>query len=129
MNEKYIIADNKVWNVEKENGVAGYQFGIRIPYYCGVPYSQIDMIRIKMDGTEVAQEDMRIISKEGVEFKMSELVSVNTFYWEYGEKLQVFVNKAGGLDAGTHRLDVEVGIDVIYAPKGFGSKSYAEFTI
>ena len=35
----------------------------------------------------------------------------------------------GGLAKGSHRLDVEIGISVIYAPNGFGTKSWSFFEI
>ena len=116
MNEKYIIADNKLENVTVDGRIIGCQVGLRIPYYMGAPLSQIEHIVLKIDGVEVLQEDMRIIT-------------CYRHFWEYGAKLQVRVLKEGGLSKGKHRIDVDVAVDVIYAPKGFGSIAYAEFTI
>lgn len=129
MNEKYIIADNKLENVTVDGRIIGCQVGLRIPYYMGVPLSQIEHIVLKIDGVEVLQEDMRIITEDGEEFKMSEIITCYRHFWEYGAKLQVRVLKEGGLSKGKHRIDVDVAVDVIYAPKGFGSIAYAEFTI
>lgn len=129
MNEKYIIADKKAENLEEDGRVIGYQVKLRIPYYMGAPLSQISHIYLKMDGRDVLQEDMRIVTDDGEEFRMDEIVTCYRHFWEYGAKLKVKVLKEGGLSKGKHRIDVDVAVDVIYAPKGFGSLAYAEFIV
>ena len=130
MNEKYIIAQEEgLKNFERDGKVAGFEFRLRIPYYQGAPFSQIEHLRAFIDGEEIPQEDLRICAETGEEFKMSEIVSVNTYYWEYGAKLRVLAMKDGGLAPGQHRLDVDVCIDVIYAPGAFSSKCWAQFTV
>ena len=60
MNDKYIIVENSMENTIQEDGVQVFQFRIRIPYYEGVPFSQIDFIRAFVDGREIAPEDLRL---------------------------------------------------------------------
>ena len=45
------------------------------------------------------------------------LLTVGTYYWEYGEPLRTVVLKDGGLETGAHELKVEVRIAVFYFPK------------
>ncbi len=129
MNDKYVIPDDSVSNVVKDGRTEGYQIRIRIPYYSGVPLSQVDHIKIKMDGKEVDQNDMYIITSSGEKFSMSEIQTVNTYYWEYGEKLRIYVNKEDGLRKGNHSLNVDTLIDVVYAPKAFCCNVTKEFII
>lgn len=128
MNDKYIIAEDGFENIMQDDGVQAFQFRIRIPYYQGVPFSQINFIRAKIDGEEVPQEDLRVVAKTGEVFKMSEISTCLTFFWEYGEKLRIRVMR-GGLPKGKHHLEVSAGIDVIYAPKAFGTTAWADFEI
>lgn len=129
MNEKYIIVPDGFETLTENGEKTGFQFRIRIPYYMGVPFSQIEHIRAMLDGEEIPQDQMRVVASTGEVFKMSELVSVSSYYWEYGEKLRVQILREGGLKSGEHRLDVDVAIDVIYAKKGFGSKAYCRFCL
>lgn len=128
MNDKYIIVENSMENAIQEDGVQVFQFRIRIPYYEGVPFSQIEFIRAFVDGREIAPEDLRVVAKTGEVFRMEELSTCLNFFWEYGEGLQIRAMR-GGLPRGKHRLDVEAAIRVIYAPKGFGTRAYQEFEI
>ena len=130
MNEKYLIAEDGVKTYVKDGKVEGYELKARVPYYFGVPFSQIKFIRVTMDGVEEAQENIRIFASSGEEFKMSEIVSVSSYHWGYGEKLRICVLKNGGLAKGSHRLELDVGIAVIYGgPKGFTSHAYLNFVV
>lgn len=128
MNDKYIIVENSLKNVMQPDGVQVFRFRIRIPYYEGVPFSQIELIRVFLDGQEVSQEDLRVAAKTGEVFRMEELSTCLNFFWEYGEGLEIRVMR-GGLPRGKHRLEVNAGIRVIYAPKGFGTRAYRDFEI
>ena len=129
MNDKYIIVNNECKNVTADGEITGYEFALRIPYYQGVPMSQIKYIKVGMDGEEVPQEDISVFAVSGEEFKLTEIITVSLYYWEYMEPLRVRVNKKGGLGKGRHKLDVNAAIDVIYAPTGFGTSVSAEFDI
>lgn len=129
MNDKYIIASKSCENVVEDGKITGYDFRLRIPYYQGVPMSQIKYIRIWMDGEEVPQEDIRVFSVTGEMFELSQIITVSFFYWEYMTPMRVMVCKEGGLAKGTHRLDVTASIDVIYAPAGFSTEAYQQFEV
>lgn len=129
MNDKYIIASKGCVNVASEGKTVGYEMELRIPYYQGVPMSQVKYIRLKMDGAEVPREDIRVYSATGEEFTLDQILTVTYYYWEYGTPLKVRVLKEGGLTPGKHRLDVSASIDVIYAPDGFKADVWAEFEI
>ena len=117
MNAKYMIDPAGVRAYVKDQRTAGYEFGVKIPYYMGVPLSQIDLYKVYMDGKEVDPEDIRLIMKTGEVFKMSEILTVGTYFWEYGESLRTVVLKDDGLEAGEHELRIEVRIAVYYFPK------------
>ena len=129
MNDKYIIASKDCRNVAEDGRTVGYELDIRIPYYQGVPLSQVKYIRVFMDGAEVPQEDIRVFSTTGEEFKLSEILTVSLFYWEYQTPMRVRVLREDGLGAGKHRVGVEAAIDVIYVPTGFGGSAFQDFEI
>ena len=123
MNERYIIVEGSEKNVMLDNGVQCFEFRARIPYYEGVPLSQIAFVKIAVN-----VEDIRLVAKTDEVFTLEEATTALNFFWEYGEGLRMRVMK-GGLPKGSHRLDVEIGISVIYAKKGFGTKSWSFFEI
>lgn len=129
MNDKYIIASKGCENIVEDGRTIGYEFQLRIPYYQGVPLSQVKHIKVRMDGKAVPQEDIRVFATSGEEFKLSEISTVSLFYWEYMTPLRVRVCQEGGLGKGTHSLDVDAAIDVIYAPDGFKAEASQEFEI
>lgn len=129
MNDKYIIASRGCENISEDGKITGYEFQLRIPYYQGVPMSQIKFIRIWMDGEEVPQEDIRVFSVTGEMFELSQIITVSFFYWEYMTPMRVRVCREGGLAKGAHRLDVSASIDVIYAPDGFAAKACQQFEV
>lgn len=130
MNEKYLIAQEGVKLFIQDGEPAGYEFGARVPYYFSIPFSQIKHIRVTMDGTEEQQENIRIFAESGEMFKLSEIITVSDYHWEYGKKLRICVLREGGLAKGSHRLELDTAIAVIYGgPRGFGSRAYLDFTI
>lgn len=130
MNEKYMIAEEGVRCYKRENNTVAYEFGVRVPYYMGVPLSQINQFEVYIDGVLENLENIRLIMKTGEEFKLSEIITVSSYHWEYGEKLRTVVLRDQEIREGRHNLEVVVGIDVIYMPKGIGgSKAYLEFEI
>ncbi len=130
MNEKYLIAEEGVRTFLKDGKAAGYEFRARVPYYFGVPFSQIKFIRVTMDGVEEDQENIRLFASTGEEFKLSEILTVSSYHWAFGEKLRMCVLKNNGLAKGQHKLELDVGIAVIYGgPKGFTGHAYLDFAI
>ncbi len=130
MNEKYMIAEEGVKFFERDGNTAAYEFGLRVPYYMGVPLSQINQFEVYIDGVRESSENIRLIMKTGEEFKLSEIITVSSYHWEYGEKLRTVVLRNRKIPKGIHKLEVIVGIDVIYMPKGMGgSKAYLEFEL
>lgn len=130
MNEKYLIAEEGVKTYRRDDDFIAYEFGLRVPYYMGVPLSQINKFDIYIDGILEDPENICLIMKTGEEFKLSEITTVSSYYWEYGEKLRTLVLRSDEISKGKHKLEIEVGIDVIYMPKGIGgSKAYMEFEI
>lgn len=129
MNDKYVIASDGCENVCEDGKAIGYECKLRIPYYQGVPLSQVKYIRLWMDGEEVPAEDISVFAASGEEFRLPEILTVTFYYWEYMEPLRVRVYKEGGLAAGRHTLRVKPSIDVIYAPDGFVADVSREFTV
>ena len=129
MNEKYLIGKGGVRPYITDGRTAGFEFGIKIPYYMGVPLSQIDHIRIWLDGEEVPQEDLRLIMDTGEIFTRDEITTVATYFWEYGSELRTVVLRESPLEPGEHRLDIAVGIAVFYFPKGTTNRAHLDFTV
>jgi len=129
MNEKYLIGKDGVKPYIKDGHIAGYEFEVKIPYYMGVPLSQISHFKVYMDGVQEEAENIRFIMKTSEEFKLSEILTVSSYFWEYGELLRTVVLRDGGLTKGEHKLEVAIGIAVFYFPKDTTNKAYLNFSV
>jgi len=129
MNERYMIGEEGVKCYKREDNTIAYEFGVRVPYYMGVPLSQINRFEVYIDGVQVNPENIRLIMKTGEEFKLSEIITVSSYFWEYGEKLRTVILCNEEMPKGKHRLEVAVGIEVIYMPKSSYSKAYLDFEV
>jgi len=115
MFEKYLIHPGSFRNVKRADKVIGYEIGLRIPYYRGLPMSCVEEITLSVDDDKVASNDMIIVVK-GEEFTVSELSTAINHRWEMVDPITVFVKKEGGLSTGKHKINGFVSLRISYQP-------------
>lgn len=101
-----------------ENGkTVGYEMQTYITYYRGIPLSMVNDIRVKTDGKEVDRKDIRCSVDNGEYwFTLDEMTTVVGHKWEYGEPMTVRVKQEGGLEKGTHQVQLTVIVRTAYIP-------------
>src|SRR5512135_30640 len=117
MFDKYMIVGEEFKNVQEGGKVAGFQLGVRLPYYRGVVLSLVGDMLISVDGEKVPVEAMQV-SIGGKTLPVAELENDPLTKWEFGNIGIVTVKKPGGLSAGQHVVEFKQHMKISYVPGG-----------
>lgn len=109
MFEQYVIVDGSLRSTPD-----GWAVDLRIPYYRGLGLSMVNL-QLELDGHIVRQEDVTI-DLPGRSHSLTELPTLVNDRWGFGETLTANIKEGSPLEAGTHDLDVTVGLRVSYLP-------------
>jgi hypothetical protein len=113
--ETYMICEDGFSNVEREGQILGFRVNMRIANYRGYILSQIEDIKIAVDGEPIPRSAMRI--RFGAkEYTLDEMESVTDDRWELRQIASVTCLKPGGLKAGKHVIRAEEHIRASYLP-------------
>ncbi|MBC5766747.1 C-glycoside deglycosidase beta subunit domain-containing protein [Ramlibacter albus] len=115
MYDKHVIVPGSLANFEQGGRVAGYEIGVRLPYYRGQWISIVEDIAVTVDGAKAAREDVRFTVR-GRTWTLDEMETATGERWEFGEIARVSVMHAGGLPAGEHEVTVAEQLRISYLP-------------
>lgn len=124
--DTYMICEGSLRNVESGGQVVGFAVDLRIANYRGYILSQIEDLRISVDGQPVARGDLRF-SIEGRSYTLDEMEHTIDDRWEWLQVATLTCARPGGLAPGEHRLTVEEHIRASYLP--FTAVSMASKTL
>ena len=113
--ETYIIRDRSLHNVRRDGEVVGFALELRIANYRGYLLSQIEDVRICIDGEWMERESLRF-KVNGREFTLDEMADVTDERWGLLDVATLTCLRRGGLSAGVHRITIEEHIRPSYIP-------------
>ncbi len=113
--ETYMICDEGFRNVMEGGKCIGFQLQMRIANYRGYILSQIEDIRINVDGEDIPRKDIRF-AIGGKTYTLDEMESVVDNRWEILQVATVTCLKPGGLAPGAHTIHAEEHIRASYIP-------------
>lgn len=120
MFDNYVFSEGSCKNVSDKDGkIIGFEMKTLITYYRGIPLSMVHDVQVKVDGVEVPRESIKFSANGKDYFTLSEMETVTTYRWEYGEEATVFVEKEGGLSKGEHEVSLTTVSRVSYIPVPF----------
>lgn len=110
MLENYLVIENSLTNVKNQGKITGFKFAVRACNYRGCFLSLVNGYYVKCDGVEYPQEKQRfeINGKEPRTYE--ELKEAVWEHWNFGDNAYIYVEKEGGLEPGTHTLEVQESI-------------------
>ena len=111
----YMICDDGFRNVVENSRVVGFQLNMRLANYRGYLLSQIEDIRISVDGEPIPREDIRFCIG-GRTYTLKQMEEVVDNRWELRQVATVTCLKAGGLEPGEHEVTAEEHIRASYIP-------------
>lgn len=105
--DELLIPDGLILNRKAGEICYGYAVPLRYPSYRGTFVSCIEALEAEVDGTSVAQSDMRF-ELNGKQFLLSELGELFKEHWFVLATAHLVVMKDGGLPAGQHSVKIRM---------------------
>ncbi|MEH7548079.1 C-glycoside deglycosidase beta subunit domain-containing protein [Neobacillus vireti] len=115
MLEKPCIQSRGFKNVEKNGKIIGFQVNIRSLYYRGLWLSQLRPATVSVDG-ETFSGDQITWTINGDTYTQAEMSSLGDVHWGILEPATLTVAKEGGLEAGSHDIEVSYTYSCSYFP-------------
>ncbi|MDT8860209.1 DUF6379 domain-containing protein [Alkalihalobacillus sp. MEB130] len=126
--DTYMICEDGFSNVIENGVVIGFQLKIRIANYRGYILSQIEDIKIKVDGDEIPRKDIRFFLDDRT-YTLDEMENVYDDRWEIKQIATIICLKQGGLSEGQHEITAEQHIRASYIPMIAASHSTKTLTL
>ena len=120
--EKWYVDAKNIKNVERNGEITGFTVGVKPPYYRGVSLNLINTIGIRLDGEKIPTDEITFTVEAGC-FTWQEMADQANARWEFGERAEIFVPLPGGISRGTHVIEVEICILIVY----WGGASYVNY--
>lgn len=111
MKERYIVSPKDIINVESNGVIVGFTMKVKSPYYRNIFLDNIAMMRVRVDNMLFTEDDITF-SIAGGTFTLDEMETMDTFLWDADEKAIVFVPLEGGIERGTHIVEIGIGIRI-----------------
>jgi hypothetical protein len=116
-------------NVYSGNKITGFQIKVKTSYYRGVFLSQFRPVDpgpfvVKVDGEEF-KGDQITLTIEGKTYQQKNFQSLSKVYWPIDELALLTISKPGGLQAGTHDVEVSWSYSQCYEVED-ATQSYKE---
>ena len=110
MFDKWLIRSDSLENVEQDGQIVGFRFACRIADYRGCVLSLHNGYYVEVDG-ELYPREVQKFQINGKEPRSFEETKKCIFeHWDYDDEGIVYVEKAGGLSAGVHRIGFQQSI-------------------
>jgi hypothetical protein len=129
MFDNYVLKDNSLKNIVKNNDVIGYEVQTFITYYRGIPLSMVHDIQLEVDDQPVDRDNILFSPDGETFFTLDEMETVTTYKWEYGDPGTIFVNQLGGLTEGKHKVKLTQVSRVPYIPVPFSGTRTKEMKV
>lgn len=115
MLEKECIQQRGFRNVNKDGTITGFQFNIRCLNYRGLWLSQLRPATVTVDGETYAGNQITW-TVGGVTYTQEEMASLGDVHWDLLEPATLAVAKEGGLETGSHDLELNYLYSSSYLP-------------
>lgn len=113
--DTYMICDDTLRNIGDHGETIGFAVDLRIANYRGYLLSQVEDIRISVDGAWVDPEQLRF-ALNGKSYTLAEMESATDHGWNILDRATLTCLVPGGLAAGDHEVTVEEHIRASYIP-------------
>ena len=104
MYEKFMLDEKSFQNVYDHGKITGFQLGVRVTHYHGIPLSLIGQFDLILDGVKYGIEDMTF-SVKGKTYTIPQCWETIDVRWDFAEVAIIEIQKEGGLAPGRHEVD------------------------
>lgn len=111
-----MIVDRMIEEGSLRSDPDGFSVEVRMPWYRALPLSSVTKVAMKVDGEEIPHEHLTF-GINGHIYALDDLPPRHDEWWYVLDGAELRAQRTGGLAAGTHELDVTVGIFIPYLPE------------
>ncbi|MEH7155745.1 C-glycoside deglycosidase beta subunit domain-containing protein [Neobacillus drentensis] len=115
MLEKPCIQSRGFKNVVRDGEIVGFQVNIRSLYYRGLWLSQLRPATVTVNGETFLGEQITW-TINGVTYTQAEMAEIGDVHWGLLEPATLTVAKEGGLESGSHEIEVNYTYSCSYFP-------------
>ena len=104
-----MLPSEKVENVDftQDGNLDGFIFKIRNPFYSALYVSAIVDLKVILNEEKINSDKMTLIIR-GQRIKVPNAITVTELYWRFGEIIEVYVEKKGGLKKGKYDFQCDL---------------------
>jgi len=113
--DTYMIVEGSLKNVADNKGIEGFEVRLRLANYRGYLLSQIEDVRISIDGRPM-ERDAITLTLNGRSYTLEEMENTTDDRWGILDEATLLVRLPGGLEIGDHEVAVEEHIRASYIP-------------
>lgn len=113
--EKYLIVQDSLKNIVRNGETIGFELKVNLDYYHGIFLSLLNGFEITVNGDIYTNKDMTFTVHDNT-YEIEELQFVRNDRWEFTEPATLMVKKTGGLNKGTHTIEVMEELNISYFP-------------
>jgi hypothetical protein len=115
MLEKPCIQLRGFRNVERDEKIIGFQVNIRSLYYRGLWLSQLRPATVTVDGESFSGDQITWTIND-VTYTQAEMANLGDVHWGLLEPATLTVAREGGLESGSHEIEVSFTYSCSYFP-------------
>ncbi|MDQ0972228.1 hypothetical protein QFZ31_002106 [Neobacillus niacini] len=115
MLEKPCIQSRGFRNVERDEKIIGFQVNIRSLYYRGLWLSQLRPATVTVDGESFSGDQITWTIND-VTYTQAEMANLGDVHWGLLEPATLTVAREGGLESGSHEIEVSFTYSCSYFP-------------
>lgn len=114
-----VVCDNSLKNTYVNGKPIGFEFDVRLSYYRGHFLSTIDELSVRIDGQEIASENI-VFSLDGKDYGIGQLKSLVNVFWQILKPAKIKVFHPNGLEQGKHEVEFNMYFRSPYMEIGNG---------
>lgn len=110
MLENYLVIEDSLENVVRNDETIGFRFAVRACNYRGCFLSLVNGYYVECDGIEYAQKQQKFQINGKPPRSYAEIKKAVWEHWDFGDDAYIYVELPGGLAPGKHQLVVQESI-------------------
>ncbi len=97
----------------KDSRDDGFTFKLRNFYYTAQPVSTLAGFNLRINGEPIPAASVSLIIR-GERIRIPDAPTIHEIWWRFGEVVDIYVEKAGGLKPGSHEVELSIRMRTVF---------------
>lgn len=113
--ERTALPEDVLRNIDydQDTQTDGFTFKLRNCYYTAQPVSTIAGFDLRIDGQSFPADSISLVVR-GARIRIPDAPTIHEIWWRFGEVLDVYVQKPGGLEPGSHEMALTLRMRTVF---------------